>query len=119
LQFGERIEGAVSGLLNFANKVCQAIGVGLVLNLLELVGGFINPDPGQLVASQPQSAQTILTLFMALTPLVVMTFGIVISFRYKITKQKQNEILQFNQKYNQAQNKECLQNEKQNLLDSL
>ncbi len=119
LQFGERVEGAVSGLLNFANQICQAIGVGVVLNLLELVGGFVNPDPGQLVAVQPQSAQTILTLFMALTPLVVMMFGIVVSLKYKITKQKQNEILQFNQKYNQADDKSCLQNERQNLLDTL
>ena len=111
LQFGERIEGAVSGLLNFANKLCQAIGVGLVLNLLELVGGFVNPDPGQLVASQPLSAQTILTLLMALVPLAIMTVGIVVSFKYKITKQKQKEILQFNKKYNQADDKKSLQNE--------
>ena len=119
LQFGERIEGAVSGLLNFANKVCQAIGVGVVLNLLELVGGFVNPDPGQLVAMQPQSAQNMLTLFMSVTPLVVMTFGIAISFRYKISKQKQTEILNFNQKYKDVEDKSSLENQRQDLLKTL
>ena len=115
LQFGERIEGSVSGLLNFANKVCQAIGVGVVLNLLELVGGFVNPDPGQLVSIQPQSAQNMLTLFMSITPLVVMTVGIVISFKYKITKEKQAEILSFNNK----EQKDKSNLEQQNLLNSL
>jgi len=119
LQFGERTEGAVSGLLNFANKVCQAIGVGVVLNMLELIGGFVNPDPGQLVASQPQSAQIVLTLFMALTPLVVMTIGILVSARYKISKEKQTEILEFNKKYLEATDKSCLEEERQNLLSSL
>ena len=119
LQFGERIEGSVSGLLNFANKVCQAVGVGLVLNLLELAGGFVNPDPGQLVAMQPQSAQDMLTLFMSITPLVVMTFGIAVSFRYKISKQKQTEILKFNQKYKDVEDKSSLENQRQDLLNTL
>lgn len=119
LQFGERTEGAVSGLLNFANKVAQAIGVGLVLNLLEIVGGFVNPAPGELVAAQPQSAQLILTLFMALTPLLVMTVGIVVSTRYKITKEKQEQIVQFNLKYKEAQDKESLEGERQSILQSL
>ena len=119
LQFGERTEGAVSGLLNFANKVAQAIGVGLVLNLLEIVGGFVNPAPGELVAAQPQSAQLVLTLFMALTPLLVMTIGIVVSTRYKITKEKQEQIVQFNLKYKEAQDKESLEGERQSILQSL
>ena len=119
LQFGERTEGAVSGLLNFANQTCQAIGVGVALNILELVGGFVNPDPGQFVSSQPQSAQTILMLFMALTPLVVMAIGIAVSCRYKISKQKQTQILQFNQKYREQKDKSLLQKQKEDLLDTL
>lgn len=119
LQFGERIEGSVSGLLNFANKVCQAVGVGMVLNLLELVGGFVNPDPGQLVAMQPQSAQIMLTCFMALTPLVVMTIGIIVSFKYKITKSKQAQVLAFNKKYMDEQDKSQLENERRELLNTL
>ena len=59
LQFGARSEGAVSGLLNLLNKTGQALGVGIALNLLELAGGFVNPDPGQYIAAQPQSAQAI------------------------------------------------------------
>lgn len=115
LQFGERTEGAVSGLLNFANKVAQALGVGLVLNLLEIVGGFVNPAPGEFIAAQPQSAQLILTLFMALTPLAVMSAGIAVSARYKITMQKQREISAFNNK----DDKDGCEDERLRLLDTL
>ena len=119
LQFGARSEGAVSGLLNLLNKTGQALGVGIALNLLELVGGFVNPDPGQYIAAQPQSAQTMLTLFMALTPLVIMTIGILISLRYKITEQKQLEIADFNARFAAAENKAALEEERQRLLDTL
>lgn len=119
LQFGARSEGAVSGLLNLLNKTGQALGVGIALNLLELAGGFVNPDPGQYIAAQPQSAQTMLTLFMALTPLVIMTIGILISRRYKITEQKQREIADFNARFAAAENKAALEEERQRLLDTL
>ena len=119
LQFGARSEGAVSGLLNLLNKTGQALGVGIALNLLELVGGFVNPDPGQYIVAQPQSAQTMLTLFMALTPLVIMTIGILISRRYKITEQKQREIADFNARFAAAENKAALEEERQRLLDTL
>ena len=119
LQFGARSEGAVSGLLNLLNKTGQALGVGIALNLLELVGGFVNPAPGEYIAAQPQSAQTMLTLFMALTPLVIMTIGILISRRYKITEQKQREIADFNARFAAAENKAALEEERQRLLDTL
>ena len=96
LQFGFRAEGAVSGLLNFVNKVAQALCVGIALNVLEIFGGFTNPDPGQLVASQPQSAQTMLTMIMAFAPLILLTAGIICSFSYRITKQKQKEMASLN-----------------------
>ena len=93
--------------------------MGIALNLLELAGGFVNPDPGQYIAAQPQSAQTMLTLFMALTPLVIMTIGILISLRYKITEQKQREIADFNARFAAAENKAALEEERQRLLDTL
>ena len=96
LQFGFRAEGVVSGLLNFVNKVAQALCVGIALNVLEIFGGFTNPDPGQLVASQPQSAQTMLTMIMAFAPLILLTAGIICSFSYRITKQKQKEMASLN-----------------------
>lgn len=119
LQYGARSEGAVSGLLNFLNKTGQALGVGIALNLLELAGGFVNPDPGQYVAAQPLSAQTMLTLFMALTPLVIMTLGIIASLGYKITAEKQRQLAEFNARYAEAADKDDLEEQRKQLLDTL
>lgn len=92
LAFGERSEGACSGLVNLINKTTQAAAIALVMAVLGLCG-FVEQVPGAApVLSQPLSAQTALTAMIALTPALCMGIGILISTRYWIDKQAQEEM---------------------------
>ena len=119
IQFGIRKEGAVSGILNFINQLTQALGVGVVMWVLQFCG-FTEPQAGEIaVLAQPASAQTALMCFMALTPLIIMTIGIVISVRYKIDKKKQSEMVNFLEKQRTTENFDSLEEERSILLKSL
>ncbi|MDD2956891.1 MAG: MFS transporter, partial [Oscillospiraceae bacterium] len=90
--FGVRTEGAFGGLMNFINKVAQAVGIALVFAALGLTG-FVEQVEGEvLVLSQPPAAQLALKLTLCLAPLVFMGVGIWISTRYKINREKQAEL---------------------------
>jgi Na+/melibiose symporter-like transporter len=56
--------------------------------------GFRQADPGQTVLAQPETAQNAIKALMSFTPLLLMGLGIVISFRYGINAEKQQEIKQ-------------------------
>ncbi len=92
LIFKERAEGSVSGLTNFANKVSQAIGLGLVMMVLGFFG-FQEAEVGQVVLSQLESAQTALRAIIAFAPLVFMSIGVLVSKRYKIDYTMQKRLV--------------------------
>ncbi|MGD9605466.1 MAG: MFS transporter [Bacilli bacterium] len=89
----ERAEGSISGLTNFANKISQAIGLGLVMIILGIFD-FKEAEPGQVVNSQPESAQMVLRIIIAFAPLLFMSIGIFVSKKYKIDYEMQKRIIQ-------------------------
>jgi Na+/melibiose symporter-like transporter len=131
LYFGERTEGAFSGLTNFLNTTAQAIGLAIPPLVIGLAGyvetqyvtaeeyeaakelGYIvvngtqysldlfkvNAGNGnwQLLPSvQSASAQTALQLCFLALPIVIMVIGCIIAFRYKLTREMQQKIVEAN-----------------------
>ena len=92
LIFKERAEGAISGLTNFANKVAQAIGLGLMMMILGAFH-FQEAKPGEVVYSQLESAQIAIKVIIAFAPLLFMSIGIIVSKRYKIDYVMQKRIV--------------------------
>jgi len=95
LQFGTRVAGAFSGIANFVNKISQAIGLALVMGILELAK-FEERDitlGADWVAEQPDSAQMSIVLLMAFAPLLFMTLGIFVCTRYKLNKERHAQVL--------------------------
>ncbi|PKK99978.1 MAG: hypothetical protein CVV56_08480 [Tenericutes bacterium HGW-Tenericutes-1] len=82
----------MSGFTNFINKIAQALGLALVMFLIGLAGFQEQPLGGDPIRSQPDSALLMIRLIMTLTPLIFMSIGIYISYKYKITASKQKEI---------------------------
>lgn len=92
LKFRDRLDGQMSGFTNFINKIAQALGIALVMFIIGLAGFTAKEPGGPNILSQPDSAMLAIRLIMAFTPLVFLTVGIIISFRYKISAEKQKEI---------------------------
>ena len=92
LHFGVRTDGQMSGCVNFANKLIQAVVIAVVMAVLGLCG-FVEQQVGApAIVSQPESAQLALRLFMALSPLVIMGLGMRVSRGYTIDREAQREI---------------------------
>lgn len=91
LVYGDRSDGALGGLVNFISKVSQAIGISVAMVILGYYG-FQQAEPGQTVLSQPVSAQNAIRVLMAFAPLLMMGIGILVSYRYKINAEKQQQI---------------------------
>lgn len=132
LYFGERTEGAFSGLTNFLNTTAQAIGLAippLVIGLAgyvetdyvtisqfsEMSGVAVdqltngangiyetfkwtvgNGNVQLLPLSQSTSAQWAIRICFAILPIVIMAIGCIIAFRYKLTKEMQQKIVEAN-----------------------
>lgn len=93
LYFGERLDGQMSGLTNFINKVAQAIGLALIMLVIGFFG-FQEQVPGAApVLSQPDSAVNAIRYVLAFAPLILMSIGIYISYKYKVSAAKQAEVL--------------------------
>lgn len=92
LKFNDRLDGQMSGFTNFINKIAQALGLALVMFLIGLAGFQEQPLGGDPITEQPDSALLMIRLIMTLTPLIFMSIGIYISYKYKITASKQKEI---------------------------
>lgn len=88
-----RKEGVMSGLMNLFNKTAQAVGVALMMFILGL-SGFISAEPGELVLTQPLGAQTAMLYIFTLSPIVIISFGIFFSYKYKIDAKKHAEIIE-------------------------
>jgi len=92
LKFKRRLEGQMSGFTNLINQIAQALGLSFVMFILGLAG-FVEQDltlPP--IVSQPDSALFAIRLVMAISPLLFLGIGSVISYRYKIDAKRQNEI---------------------------
>jgi len=95
LQFGVHTAGAFSGIANFTNKISQAIGLAIVMAVIG-AAGFVEQDISEgaaKVTSQPVSAQTAIIAVMALAPLVFMSVGIFICTRYRLNKERHEQVL--------------------------
>ncbi len=104
---GGRNEGAMGGLVNFINKVAQAIGLAAVMAAL----GFFQfreqvAGEAQIVA-QPESAQMAIRFILCFAPLFVLIFGVLISFKYKIDVNKQKQV------------RDCIENKDENAMELL
>lgn len=94
LKLKDRLEGSMSGFTNFMNQIAQAIGLSLTMFMLGLAG-FTEQDLNlPRITAQPESAQLAIRLMMGLAPFVLMGLGIYISYQYKVTAKRQQEILQ-------------------------
>lgn len=129
LYFGERTEGAFSGLTNFLNTTAQAIGLAIPPLVIGLAGyketqymtsaefadkfgeissnivniGEIsykvtagNGSVQLMPIAQTDSAQLAIKLMFTLLPIAVMLIGILIAFRYKLTRNLQQKIVEAN-----------------------
>jgi oligogalacturonide transporter len=92
IKFKDRLDGQMSGFTNFINKIAQAVGLALVMFLIGVAGFKEKPLDGSFVGEQPDSALLMIRIIMALAPLIFMSIGILISFKYKIDAKKQKEI---------------------------
>ena len=134
LYFGNRTEGAFSGLTNFLNTTAQAIGLAIPPAIIGLAGyqeteyvtiaeftqnsgiSAINGMSGiwenglekwkytvgngsvqLLPVAQSDSAQLAIKLTFILLPIAIMAIGILIAFRFKLTKDLQRQIVEANQ----------------------
>ncbi len=94
LMFKDRLDGQMSGFTNFANKIAQGLGLSLVMFIIGLAGFESREDLSlSSITSQPDSAMLAIRIIMALTPIIVLGIGMLISTKYKIDKEKQKEIM--------------------------
>ena len=95
LQFGERAAGMFSGTANLVIQLGQALCVSLVMVLIGLAG-FVEQDiseGAEQVVSQVVSAQSAIIAIMALAPLVFMSLGIFVCTRYRLNKERHEQVL--------------------------
>ncbi|MBX0326399.1 MFS transporter [Oscillochloris sp. ZM17-4] len=89
LNTGERREGVFYGVMTFTQKTCVGLGIALTLQSLQWYGFDGSLLPGQ----QPESALTALRWMVGPLPTVILLIGIVLVYRYPLTKQRHAEIL--------------------------
>jgi oligogalacturonide transporter len=95
LQFGTRTAGTFAGIANFVIQFGQALGVALVMTLIGLAG-FVEQDISEgaaRVVSQVASAQEAIIMIMALAPLIFMSLGIFVCTRYRLNKERHEQVL--------------------------
>lgn len=92
LVYKERLDGQMSGFTNFVTKISQAIGISFAMFLIGLAGFIEKEYDGPDILVQPDSATLMIKLILVLTPLIFMTIGIIVSFKYKLDKNKQHQV---------------------------
>lgn len=96
LQFGTRSAGTFSGLANMVIQISQAIGVSAAMMIIG-AAGFIEQDIREgaaKITSQSASAQNAIIMIMALTPLILMSAGIICCTRYRLNKDRHARVLE-------------------------
>jgi GPH family glycoside/pentoside/hexuronide:cation symporter len=83
----------MSGFTNFMNQIAQAIGLSIAMFILGLAGFTEQDLTLPPVVSQPDSALLAIRLMMGLAPLILMGVGIWLSYQYKISAKRQEDIL--------------------------
>lgn len=94
VKFKQPLEGAFSGLQNFISQLSQALGMLIVMAAIGWAGfkeSSYENGVQIIPLTQTDGAMLALRLFMSLTPLLVMGAGILISTRYRVTKQAQEK----------------------------
>ncbi len=92
IKFKERLDGQMSGFTNFINKIAQALGLAFVMFLIGAAGFKEQELGGDRLLEQPDSATLMIRLIMSFAPLILMSIGILISYRYIIDAKKQKEM---------------------------
>ncbi len=92
LEFGTRLDGQMSGFANFMNKIAQALGISLAMFLIGLAGFQEQKPNGPLILSQPDSATLMIRLIMVIAPLLLMSFGVFISYKYKLDAKMHHKV---------------------------
>jgi len=79
---GQRREGIFAGVMTLVRKLAQSAAImasGWVIDL----GGYIRTKPGEVVVQSPEAIQTVTALMVA-GPLLMMGFGLVASWRFRL-----------------------------------
>jgi oligogalacturonide transporter len=92
IKFKKRVEGQMSGFANFINQIAQALGLAFVMVILGWAGFTESKLGGPAVLSQPDSALLALRIIMAITPLLLIGLGMIVSWRYKIDAKEQHRM---------------------------
>lgn len=92
LYLNERLDGQMSGFANFINQISQGAGVALAMAILGLAGFQEQIIGAPIIREQADSALLAIRLVMAITPIIFLGIGSIVSFRYKINAKKQHEI---------------------------
>mgnify|MGYP004664213047 FL=1 len=112
LYYGARREGAFSGLSNFLNTTAQALGLAVASWVIGAAGYLettytaptkhaeyyfekIYEGIGKstwVPTSQPDSANLAIRIVIAFLPILIMALGVFFSFKYKLTRERQNRI---------------------------
>jgi GPH family glycoside/pentoside/hexuronide:cation symporter len=87
LETGERTEGAFYGIWTFCFKIGQALALGITGMVLSLTGYVAG-------AAQADSALFGIRLLLGPIPAVIFALAIIMLWRYPITEQRYNEILE-------------------------
>jgi Na+/melibiose symporter-like transporter len=88
LAHGERREGLYNGVFTFLRKLGGALGVFLVLSLLDFAG-FQKLAPGE---SQPEGARQAIRWLMAFAPCLFLLLGVWCARGYPLTRARHAEI---------------------------
>jgi Na+/melibiose symporter-like transporter len=88
LAHGERREGLYNGVFTFLRKLGGAIGVFLVLSLLDLAG-FQKLAPGE---SQPEAARQAIRWLTGLSPCLFLLLGVWCARGYPLTRERHAQI---------------------------
>jgi GPH family glycoside/pentoside/hexuronide:cation symporter len=89
LRTGERREGVFYGVMTFTQKTCVGLGIALTLQSLAWFGFDQNLLPGQ----QPDSALLALRWMVGPLPGLVLIVGMLLVYRYPITRARHAEVL--------------------------
>jgi glycoside/pentoside/hexuronide:cation symporter, GPH family len=89
LNTGQRREGVFYGVMTFTQKTCVGLGIAFTLQALEWYGFGRELLPGQ----QPESALLALRWMVGPVPTLFLLVGILLVYRYPLTRARHAEIL--------------------------
>jgi GPH family glycoside/pentoside/hexuronide:cation symporter len=104
LRTGERPEGLFYGFMVFAQKLGIGLGLFLVGTTLDAFG-FQSPQPGQdpTTLTQPEAALDAIRFIIGPLPALLLLTGMLLAWRYPITRKKHIELQEALAKRNQAE----------------